>query len=113
MMNKIPAKVLSYNYTAVSWLCSAAQVLLKILHLFAGFFDLRFHSQAQISNSLTVPAHPAGLGKQGVGLAIHLLQQKIELLAHLAVGLQQRMKMLDVGAETGDLFFHITALGEH
>ncbi len=63
---------------------SPAQVLLKILHLFAGFFDLRFHSQAQISNALSIAAHSAGLGEQRVGLTIHLLQQKIELLAHLA-----------------------------
>ena len=60
MMNRIPAKVFPDD-TAVRYVRSPAQVLLKILHLFAGFFDLRFHSQAQISNSLAVAAHPTGL----------------------------------------------------
>src|SRR5580698_4220362 len=113
MMNRIPAKVLSYDDTAVCWLCSAAQVLLKILNLFSGFFDLRFHSQAQISNSLAIPADAAGLGKQGIGLTVHLLQQKIKLFAHLASSLQQGMKMLDVGAQAGDFLFHVAALREH
>ena len=89
MMNRIPAQVVSYDDTAVCRLCSAAQVLLKILHLFAGLFDLRFHTQAQISNALPISTHPTSLRQQRVGLAVHLLQQKIELFTHFAPGLEQ------------------------
>jgi hypothetical protein len=60
MMNRMPAKVFSYD-TVVCLARSPAQVLLKILHLFARFFDLRFHSQAQISNALSIPTYPTRL----------------------------------------------------
>jgi len=55
-------------------------VLFKILHLFARFSISDFIPRPKSVNSLAVPAHPAGLRKQGVGLAIISCSRKSSFL---------------------------------
>ena len=49
-----------------------------------------FACQRQLGDRADPLADAAGLGQNGVGFAIHLLQQEIQLLADFAAGVQQR-----------------------
>src|ERR1035438_3855943 len=46
-----------------------------VLDLFAGLFDFGFHGQAQFGNVGSPAADPGGLGEQGVGFAVHFLEE--------------------------------------
>ena len=61
-----------------------AMGLLDVLDLFTNFFQLRLHLDDQ-PRRLGV----GGLGADGVGLAIHLLTQEIELTTHRFVTTQK------------------------
>ena len=60
MMNKMPAtysRSLSISYLRF---CSLFSVLLHVLNLLAGLFNLRFHGQAQLRNARSLPAYAGG-----------------------------------------------------
>ena len=63
--------------------------LFRVLNLLASFLDIRLHSQPKFGDARAFSAHPTGLREQRVGLSIHLLQQKVQLLANLHARGQQ------------------------
>ena len=85
---------------------------LEVLNLFAGLFDFGLHAQTEFGDAGGVSRDAAGLGEQGVGLAIHLLQKEVGLLADLAAGAQQRMKVIDMDAKARNLFIDIAAFDQ-
>ena len=56
--------------------------------------------------------HAGGLGQQRVGLAAHLLQQEVELLADFAALVEQPEEVLDVGFHAHQLLADVAALGQ-
>src|SRR5213594_1650109 len=63
-----------------------------VLHLLAQFFDLRLDFERHSHDRQRIVFHAWRLGKHGVGLAMHLLQKKIQFLAQLAGAIQQDRK---------------------
>src|SRR5258708_35709187 len=59
-----------------------------VLHLLAQFFDLRLDFERHSGDRQRFTFHAGRLGEHGVGLAMHLLQKKIQLLARLADSVQ-------------------------
>ena len=57
-------------------------------------------------------ARAAGLRQNRIGLPIHLLQQKIELLADFAAGVEQRRELRRMDLQPGQLFADIAAVGQ-
>src|ERR1700733_15965499 len=55
--------------------------LFKVLTLFTRLLNLRFQSQPDLCPLRAGARNAGGLREHGVGLAIHLLEQKVELLA--------------------------------
>src|ERR1700739_5034888 len=60
-----------------------------VLHLLAEFFDFRFDFESQSGDSEGFAFYSGSFGKQGVGLAMHLLQKEIQFLAQLTRSVQQ------------------------
>ena len=63
-----------------------------------GFCRSRLWRQRQVGDAQAQIADAAGLRQDGVGLAIHLLQQEIQLLADLAAGVQQLVQLAASGS---------------
>src|SRR6266481_9057438 len=59
-----------------------------VLHLLTQFFDLRLDFERHSGDRQRFTFHAGRLGEHGVGLAMHLLQKKIKLLAQLAGSVQ-------------------------
>jgi hypothetical protein len=84
----------------------------RFMNLFPSLFDLGLHSQSQFGNQSSLTRHAGGLRKQRIGLAVHLLQQKIQLLAGLAAGSKHFAKVLNVRLHARNLFRNIAALDQ-
>src|SRR6266403_1720206 len=70
-----------------------------VLHLFAQFFDLRLDFKRHSRNRQRFAFHAGRLREHGVGLAMHLLQKKIQFLPQLAGSVQQFGELLQVTLE--------------
>src|SRR5687768_3263468 len=75
-----------------------AAASLDILHLLAHAFELGFGFDDQLGDVQAI-----GFGANGVDLAVHLLEQKIELAPARFDRPRQRVPMLQVTAKAGDL----------
>src|SRR6266853_6978425 len=67
-----------------------------VLHLLPQFFDLRLDFERHSGDRQRFAFHAGRLGEHGVGLAMHLLQKKIQLLSQLAGAVQQRGELLQM-----------------
>src|ERR1700721_4217354 len=83
----------------------------QIESLFADFFDGGLGAERQLRDAQPKIAQPAGFREDGVGLAIQLLQQKVEALAHFAAGLQNFIHLARVNLQARDLFADIAPVG--
>src|SRR5579862_8970250 len=84
-----------------------------VLYLFPQFFDLRFNFQSDSGDGQRFTFHARGLGKHGVGFAMHFLQQEIEFLTKLAGAIQQLAELLQVAAQAVQFFADVAALRQH
>src|SRR5579872_545247 len=82
----------------------------KVERLLSYFFDRGLGGQRQIRDFQSRFARSAGLRKDGVGLAIQLLQQKVDLLAHLSARIEQRRQLRGVNLQARQLFADIAAV---
>ena len=82
------------------------------MHLFPSLFDIRFHPEAVGGDLQGLPGQPGSLRQQSIRLAIHLLQEKIQLLANLASLIEQAEKLLDMAFETNQLLGNVAAICE-
>src|SRR5208282_3614730 len=73
--------------------------LFHVLHLFPQALDFGLHFERQIGDGQPLGFNPRGFREHGVGLALHFLQQEIELLTRLRVRFQQRVELLQVAAQ--------------
>ena len=87
-------------------------VILRFLNLFANFFDFRLNLQAQVGYCQRIFPQGRSLRQQGVCLALHLLQQKIQLLAQLTASFDEFTELRDVTAQALQLFAYIRAIGQ-
>src|SRR5262249_35836782 len=92
-----------------------AGALLNVLHLFAHLFELGLRRNDQLGDPQAVRLPAAR-----IDLAVHLLQQEIELAAARLVAVAQDAPMRHVGPEPRDLFADIRSarraddlLGDH
>src|SRR5208337_478915 len=60
----------------------------QVQSLLPDLFDRGLRSQGEFRDAEAQIADSAGLGKDGVGLAVQLLQQEVEALAHFAARIQ-------------------------
>src|SRR5438552_1506002 len=67
-----------------------------VLHLLTQFLDLRLDFQRHSRDRQRFAFHAGCLGEHGVGLAMHLLQKKIEFLSQLSGSIQQLGELLQV-----------------
>src|SRR5438132_8332391 len=67
-----------------------------VLDLFAQFLDLRLDFERHPCNRQRFAFHAGRLGEHGVGLAMHLLQKKIQFLSQLAGSVQQLGELLQM-----------------
>ena len=94
MMKRIPAKrsfLTGINQVYLKRKPDFIQTLnflLEVLDLFARLFYLGFNAQSKLGNGGSVTCDAARLREQGVGLAVHLLQQEVRLLANFTAGAQ-------------------------
>src|SRR5579862_5802305 len=79
----------------------------KIESLFADFFDSGLGGKSQLCNAQAQITQPAGLRQDGVGLAVQLLQQKVEALAHFAAGIENFVQLAGVNLQTGNFLADI------
>src|SRR5205809_4975429 len=84
----------------------AAGALLNVLHLLAHLFELRLGRNDQFRDPEAV-----SLRADRVDLAIHLLQQEVELAAAGLVAVAQRVPVCDVCPEARDLFADVGSAG--
>src|SRR5665213_9287 len=63
--------------------------LFKVKRLLPDFFDRGLRGQRQFGDPEADFTRAGGFGQDGIGLAVHLLQQKIQLLSAFAAGLEQ------------------------
>src|SRR5579863_1605043 len=87
-------------------------LLFKIERLLADFFDRGLGGQRQFRNLQRRLARPAGLGKDRIGFAIHLLQQKVEFLAGLSSRIQKPGQLSGVNLQARQLLLDIAAIGQ-
>src|SRR6266446_4794638 len=73
---------------------SQSRCSFDVLHLLPQFFDLRLDFQRDSSDCQCFAFHAGRLREHGVGLAMHLLQQKIQFLAELSGAVQQLGELL-------------------
>src|SRR3954471_22339310 len=85
---------------------SSPQALLDILDLLAQLLELRLRRDDQFRH-----ADPVRLGPDGVDLAVHLLQKKIQLPPARLRAVAERIPVHQVGPEPGDLFADVGAGG--
>src|SRR5208282_1031902 len=71
-----------------------------VLHLFPQFLDFRFDLQRDSRDCQGFAFHAGRLGKHGVRLALHFLEQEIEFLAEFAGAVQQLRKLLQMAAQS-------------
>src|ERR1700749_2861374 len=83
-----------------------------VLHLFAQFFNLGADFQRQRGDGEGFAFHSRRFGKHRVGFAMHFLEQEIELLAEFAGAVEQLCKLLQMAAQTVELFADVAPLGE-
>ena len=76
-------------------------ILFQILDLLADFFDLRLHIHHNTGDIQILT-----LGADGVGLAVQLLSQEVQLAAHGLVQLQDIAVLGNVAAQTDSFFIH-------
>src|SRR5579859_5087649 len=93
--------------------CFLVRRSFDVLYLLAQFFNLRFDFEANSRNRERFAFHSGRFRKHGVRLAMHLLQQEIQLLAELARAVKQFPKLLQVAAQTVQLFADVAALGKY
>src|SRR6266576_1272363 len=67
-----------------------------VLHLLAQFFDLRLDFERHSHDRQRIVFHAWRLGEHGVGLAMHLLQKKIQFFSELAGAVQQLGELLQM-----------------
>src|SRR5262245_61071412 len=84
----------------------------QVQTLFTNFIDLTLRGKSQVRNRQTQISQPARLRQDRVALPIHLLQQEIQLLSDLARGIEHRLQLSGVRAQTHQLFGDIAAVGE-
>src|SRR5437016_14597919 len=77
---------------------------LDILHLLAHLLELRFRRDHELGDSKTV-----GLRSHRVDLAVHLLQQEVELASARLGSVDERRQVRDVAAEPRNLFADVGA----
>jgi hypothetical protein len=65
--------------------------------------------QTQIGHRQALLAESRRFGQKRIGLALHFLQQKIELLADFATGGDGFFKLLDVAAQPRQFFGNVSA----
>src|SRR6266446_7007557 len=96
------------NPTAPTRSTPAAQSLspcsFDVLNLLPQFFDLRLDLQRQAGDGQRLAFHAGRFGEHGVGLAMHLLQKKIQLLPLLARTVQQLGELLQVATQAVQFF---------
>ena len=84
------------------WPCALSAALLDILDLLPHLLELRLGVDDQLRDAQAV-----GLGADGVDLAVHLLEQEIELPAARLRAVGQRVPVHQVAPEPGELFADI------
>src|SRR5882724_1762730 len=70
-----------------------------VLYLLAQFFDLRFDFERQAGNGQRFAFDTGRLGKHGVGLAMHFLQQEVEFFSEFSGTLEQFGELLQMAAQ--------------
>src|SRR5262245_9598524 len=79
--------------------------LFDILHLLAHALELRLGIDDELRD-----AHTVGLGADGVDLAVHLLQQEIQLATTGLIALDEHHPMRQVSPESRDLLGDVGTL---
>src|SRR5208282_2797513 len=70
-----------------------------VLYLLPQFFDLGFNFEREPGDSERFTLDPGCFRQQRVRFAVHLLQEKIELLSHLAGAVQKFSELLEMAAQ--------------
>src|SRR5580693_4101146 len=84
----------------------------QIERLLANLFDRRLGQDRQFRDPEARFARAAGLRKNRIGLAIHFLQQEIQLLAGFAAGLEYAAKLARMDFQAGKFFADVAAIGQ-
>src|SRR6266404_9552436 len=71
-----------------------------VLYLLPQFLDLRLDLQRQAGDGQRLAFHAGRFGEHGVGLAMHLLQKKIQFLSQLPGAVQQLGELLQVASQS-------------
>src|SRR5688500_12248802 len=79
----------------------------NVLRLLAHAADRGLHDDDEL-RELGVGA----LGADGVRLARHLLEEEVEGLAGVAASVEERLRLIEVAREAGDLLRDVGAIGE-
>ncbi len=82
-----------------------AETSLQVLHLLAELFDDHLHL-----DGMQGLRRRGGFGGQGVGFAIHFLEQKVETATDLSSALELMIKLLDMGAQAIQFLADVAAL---
>src|SRR5580704_6378178 len=91
---------------------SRTRLSFDVLHLFAQFFDLGAYLQRQRGDGERFAFHSRRLGEHRVRFAMHFLEQEIEFFPELARSVEQFCELLQMAAQTIELFADIAALGQ-
>src|SRR5215475_14630145 len=119
-----PSLPASVKYAALMWICLTptarkrskpseqfpVRYSFDVLYLLPQFFNLRLDLQPQSRDGQRFALDTWCFGKHRVRFAMHFLQEKIEFLAELPRPVQQLSKLMQVAAQTVELFTDIASL---
>src|SRR6266403_2371401 len=71
-----------------------------VLYLLSQFFDLRLDFQRYSGDRQGLAFHAGRFREHGIGLAMHLLQKKIQFLSQLSGAVQQLGELLQVASQS-------------
>src|SRR5260370_13787062 len=80
-----------------------------VLYLLSQFLDLRLDLQRQSRDCQRLAFDAGRFGQHGIGLAMHFLQKKIQLLTQLSGSVQQLGELLQVAPQPVQFFTDIAA----
>src|SRR5579872_5278052 len=80
-----------------------------VLHLFTQFFNLGADFQRQRGNGERFAFHSRRFREHRVRFAMHFLEQEVELFAELTRSVEQFCELLQMAAQTIELFADIAA----
>src|SRR5882762_4055487 len=80
-----------------------------VLYLLPQLFDLRLDLQRQAGDCQRLAFYAGRFGQHRIGLAMHFLQEKIQLLPHLARAVKQFRELLQVAPQPVQFFTDIAA----